>query len=211
MKAPEVRVALARALAAVVMVAATVVFVPELAGAQVTGGCSATIDGQDAGSAQNVRAAIVVNDTETIVVHGTAPGPISSYKVYLTFAGVRFPAAEGTVSNNDSSYTATVNVADYAKYGVGVYRVEGETTGTVCTGWAYVKVTGRFPLTTVAGIAGSLLALLGLLGLIASRPPAPPLTPTGPMGPAGQAGQPGALTSVGPMSPTGSTNQGVQP
>lgn len=162
-----------RVLMAVAMLGATVVLFPGTAASQLTGGCSATIDGQDAESAQNVRSAIVVDEAATVLVRGTAPGPISTYKVYLTFAGVRIPAAEGTVSNNESSYTTTINVSDYAKYGVGAYRVEGETTGTVCTGWAYVKVVGRFPLTTVAGITGSLFAVLGLLGLILSRPSAP--------------------------------------
>jgi hypothetical protein len=163
---------LARALTAVAMLAATMALVPDVAGAQVTGGCSATIDGQDANAAQSVRSAIAVDQKSTVIVRGTAPGPISSYKVYLTFAGIRFLAAEGTPSSNDNSYTATIKVSDYAKYGVGLYRVDGETTGTKCTGWGYVKVTGRFPLTTVAGVVGSLFALFGLLGMVLSFPSA---------------------------------------
>jgi hypothetical protein len=181
------RGALARAVVAVALLAGTVVLLPRPAGAQVTGGCSATIDGQDVNAAQNVRSAIVVDESSTVVVRGVAPGPIDSYKVYLTFAGIRIPAAEGTTSATDNSYTTTVDVATFARYGVGVYRVEGETTGTVCTGWAYVKVTGRFPLTTVAGIVGSLLVLLGLFGLVFSRPRVP-VAPGGSGLPPGTAG-----------------------
>lgn len=136
------------------------------AGAQVTGGCSATIDGQDVGSARSASSAISVGAEDTIVVSGSAPGPITGYKVYLSVGGRRFEAASGTVADQKTTYTTTVNVADYARYGVGLYRVEGDTTGTVCSTWAYVKVTGRSPLTTVAGVAGATAAGLGLFGMI---------------------------------------------
>jgi hypothetical protein len=136
------------------------------AGAQVTGGCSATIAGQDVGAATSARSAIEVGADETVTVAGTAPGPITGYEVFLSFAGVRFPAAEGEVTDGSTSYSTEVDVADYARYGVGLYRVEAETTGTVCSTWAYVNVTGKSPLTTAAGVAGSVMVVGGLFGMI---------------------------------------------
>ena len=44
--------------------------------------------------------------------------------------------------------------------------MEAETTGTVCSTWSYVEVTGRFPLFTVAGAVGAGLAAAGLFGLL---------------------------------------------
>lgn len=162
-----------RAVAAVALLAVVVV-APALsaapARAQVTGGCSASVNGTDADSARSARTAIVVDQGESAVVTGNAPGPISAYDVYLKFGPVRFPAGSGTVENGKTSYTTTVNVGDYARYGVGLYRVEGETVGTPCTGWAYVKVTGPFPLFTVAGVVGAALTLLGLVGMALSWP-----------------------------------------
>lgn len=140
------------------------------AGAQVSGGCSASINGTDFDTARTVRKAISVGENEKVTVAGHAPGPISGYKVFMAFGPTRFQVADGTVSDNKTSYTTDVNVKDYAIYGVGIYRVEGETTGTPCTGWGYIKVTGRFPLTTVAGAVGALLTLGGLIGLIFSFP-----------------------------------------
>ena len=136
------------------------------AGAQVTGGCSATIAGQDVGSARSARDAIEVAADDTVTIVGNAPGPITGYEVFLTFAGIRFPAADGEVTDNATSYTTDIDVGDYARYGVGLYRVEGETTGTECSTWAYVKVTGRFPLFTVAGALGGALTAAGLFGLV---------------------------------------------
>lgn len=161
--------ALVRALAALALLAATGLVV-EPADGQVTGGCSATVNGQDADTARSARSAIVVDADDTIVVTGQAPGPITGYDIHLTFAGIRIPAASGTVGSGETSYTRSVDVADYAVYGVGLYRVEGETRGTVCTGWAYVKVTGRFPLFTVAGAAGAVLTGAGAIGMALSRP-----------------------------------------
>ena len=172
---------LARALATAAALAAALVAVPPAApaGAQVTGGCSATIAGQDANSAHNARNAMTVGENDTIVVTGTAPGPITGYKVFLAFGPTRFQVADDTVSDGRSTWTSTVNVKDYARYGVGLYRVEGETTGTVCTGWAYVKVTGPFPLFTVAGAVGGVLLLGGAAGMALSWPRKPKLATTG--------------------------------
>lgn len=170
------------ALATLVVVGATVGFGASPAGGttdQLTGGCTATIDGQDAGSAQSVASAITVEQGRTVVVRGTAPGPITGYQVFLVFGPARIPAASGTVANGETSYTTTVNVADYATYGVGLYRAEGETTGTPCTGWAYIKVTGRSPFTTVAGAAATAMLVGGFAGMILSRPRRPKLPPTG--------------------------------
>lgn len=144
----------------------TAAWLEDPAGAQVTGGCSATIAGQDVGAARSASTAISVGADDTVTVSGTAPGPITGYTVYLSIGGRRFEAASGTVTDQDTTYTTTVNVADYARYGVGLYRLEADTTGTVCSTWAYVKVTGRFPLATAAGAVGAAATGLGLFGMI---------------------------------------------
>jgi hypothetical protein len=165
----------ARTVAAVGLLAATALIVPPPAGAQVTGGCSATVDSQDVGAAHNARSAITVNESDTVTVTGTAPGPITGYRIYLKFGPERFQVAEGTVGSGETTYTRTINMKDYARYGVGLYRLEGDTTGTTCTGWAYVKVKGPFPLFTAAGVFGGILAALGLAGMALARPAKPPM------------------------------------
>jgi hypothetical protein len=60
--------------------------------------------------------------------------------------------------SGEPSFTETVDVSDYATYSVGVYRVSGTAIlndGTRCTGAALVNVTGRNPVTTVAGGAAT--------------------------------------------------------
>ena len=154
---------LAAAGAVAVVVAATAG--PGPADAQVTGGCTATVNGQDVGAARSASSAIEVDVDDTVQVVGTAPGPIDGYQVDLTFGPASFTAADGTVDDEDTTYTEVVEISDYATYGVGLYRVEGTTTGTPCSTWAYVKVTGRNPLTTVAGIVGAVLTVGGVAGM----------------------------------------------
>lgn len=165
--------ALARIVAAVGLLAALALVDAEPSPAQVTGGCSATIAGQSLDGARSVRTAIEVPSDATITVTGTAPGPITGYSVHLVFGPARVQAASGTVDDGSTTWSGSLNVADYATYGVGLYRIEGETTGTPCTAWGYVKVTGGNPLTTVAGATGAALTVAGLAGMALSFPRRP--------------------------------------
>lgn len=131
------------------------------------GGCRATIDGVDASTARSAGSAIEVDADANVFVVVDAPGPITGYSVDLGFGPFGFRASEGTVSGNETSTTMTVDVSSYARYGVGLYRVDARTTGTVCDEIIWVKVTGRNPLTTVAGVGGALFAGAGLAGLLA--------------------------------------------
>lgn len=157
---------LAAAGALVVVVGATAA--PGPADAQVTGGCTATINGQDVGAARSASSAIEVDVDDTATVLGTAPGPIDTYEVVLTLGPASVTAADGTVDDGGTTYTDEAVIADYATYGVGLYRIEGRTTGTPCSTWAYVKVTGRNPLTTVAGVVGAVLTVGGVAGMATS-------------------------------------------
>lgn len=138
------------------------------AGAQITGGCRVTVNRRDAGTAHNASTAIKAGERDTVKVVGTAPGPIKGYDIKMKFGPIKFTAKSGTVTGEDNTWTGRVKVSDYARYGVGLYRVEGASTGTVCTGWVYLKITGPFPLTTVAGATGAVLALGGATGMVSA-------------------------------------------
>jgi hypothetical protein len=51
-------------------------------------------------------------------------------------------------------------------------QVEGASSGSVCTGWVSLKVTGKFPLITVAGATAAGMTVLGGAGM-ASAPRRP--------------------------------------
>jgi len=142
------------------------------ANADVTGGCTVTINGIDAKTAHSPGTAIEVNEGDTLKVVGTAPGPITGYNVTMKYGLFGYKAKSGVVTGDETTWTGTVKIGDYTRFGVGIYRAEGASTGTVCSGWAYIKVDGPFPLTTAAGAMAGIATIAGVAGMVsAARPP----------------------------------------
>lgn len=135
------------------------------AGAEVNGACRATVAGQDVGSrsSSSTGDAIAVKSDQVVVVGATSSTPITGYRVKMSFAGFEWQVASGKADGN--SWQKTVNVKDYARFGVGLYKVKGESLGdSPCTGAVLIKITGKSPLTTVAGGASAVLLLGSVIG-----------------------------------------------
>ena len=138
------------------------------AGAEIDGGCEATLAGEDVGSrsSSDLDDAIEVGAKDVVTVEATSPAAIDSYTVEMEFAGVAWEVASGDADGN--TWSDEVDVADYARYGVGIYKVRAVSQGAGgCTGAVLVEITGKSPLTTAAGI-GSLVIGAGGLALVAS-------------------------------------------
>lgn len=136
------------------------------ASAEVSGPCSGMIKGVDVStrSSSKVSDAILVTKTEQVSVGATAAGTIDKYKIQMHFAGIAWTVGKGSADGN--SWSKTVNVAPYARYGVGLYKVSGVSSGGAnCTGAALVKVEGS-ALTTPAGMASIVLAGIGMAGVV---------------------------------------------
>lgn len=139
---------------------------PVAAFADVTGDCTITVAGVDANTASTPDAAIVVqkDDSVSIVATGTGDGKFTGHTVYLEYSGIKWPADEGV--DDGKTWSGTVDVAKYAKYGVGIYKASGTSSGIPCSGWAFIKVEGN-PLGTAAGAAAAGATAIGG-GLVAA-------------------------------------------
>ncbi|GMU77530.1 MAG: hypothetical protein AMXMBFR46_03290 [Acidimicrobiia bacterium] len=137
------------------------------AGAQdsISGGCTVRFNGVDARKGHSPSSAFEYDEGDVIKVVGTAPGPITGYDVFMKYGFLRYKAKSGTVTGQKTTWTGTADVDDYAKFGVGLYRAEGASTGTVCRGWAYIKINGPVPLATAAGAGAAVVALVGVAGM----------------------------------------------
>ena len=138
------------------------------AGAEVSEGCEATLAGEDVGSrsSTDIDDAIEVGAKDVVEVGGTSDAPIDGYRVEMEFAGFSWEVAADDTEGN--SWSDEVDVADYARFGVGLYKVRAVTTGDgACSGAVLVEITGKSPLTTAAGI-GALVVGAGGLALAAS-------------------------------------------
>jgi hypothetical protein len=137
------------------------------ASAGITGPCTASIAGTsvaDRGTGATAEPIVVDNDSSVPVVMG-AQQPLSHVKLTMRFAWFSWTVKDKDVSTN--SYSDTIPVKRYSRYGVGLYKVEGEADGTglSCSGEALVEVDGN-PFTSIAGIVGIVITLLGAIGVL---------------------------------------------
>jgi hypothetical protein len=155
---------------AAVLAAGAVAFVAgaDDAGAEIDGGCQATVAGVDVAplSSTDPNDAVEVGAKDVVEVAASSPNDISAYAVDMEFAGFSWQVATDEVDGN--SWSDQVEVADYATYGVGLYRVSAVSSGDAnCTGSVLIEVTGKSPLTTVAGIGAVVVGAAGV-ALVAS-------------------------------------------
>jgi len=151
-------------IAAITVLTIAAIVVPSAA-ADINGPCNATIDGQNVKGRGTgaFSSPITVENDAVVPVTMSAGSEISHLKIQIEFAGTRWTVRDKPSHGN--SWSSDVNVKDYAKYGVGLYKVIGSSSGGVsCSGSALVKVKGN-PLTTVAGIVGLVAVLAGLGGI----------------------------------------------
>jgi len=115
-------------------------------------------------SSSNAGDAIEVKEHTAVPVTMQSAEGITHLRVQIEFAGFRWTVRDEPTSG--TSWQNTVPVDDYAKYGVGLYKVIGQSMGPAgtCSGSALVKVAGN-PLTTVAGAAAAGITALGAVGL----------------------------------------------
>lgn len=138
------------------------------AAAQISGPCTATMNGRDVNSISTTGTALEVPYNGTVSVNYVSSGAITGHDVKLEFGG-GFPWTVASGKDDGNSWSDSVSVDKYSKYGVGLYRVTGDTLGAgACSGSAFVKVTGKSPLSTAAGVAGAVLAALGMVGMFGS-------------------------------------------
>ncbi len=144
------------------------VLLSAIASADVTGPCTATMNGVDVNTIDSPDSALEVPYDGTIAIDVRSSGQITGHVVTLApMGGVAITVDEGT--DQGTGWSGTVEVSDYATYGVGIYQVTAEATGPgACSGTAFVKVTGKNPLTTVAGAVGAGLTVAGGAGVAAS-------------------------------------------
>ena len=138
------------------------------AAAEIDGPCTASIAGtnvKDLG-ATSASDAIKVKEDAQIPVTMSSSQEIDHLTVTVSLAGLSYDAKDGPA--NGTSWTRTVDVEDYAKWGVGLYQVTGSSSGPglcLLRASALVQVEGN-PLSKPAGWAAVGLTVLGALGLV---------------------------------------------
>lgn len=141
------------------------------ASADLTGGCVATVGGANANDIDTPGTALDVDYADDVPVTMTSPLPLASHRVQMEWTGLRWTVSDQADNGTDTSWSDTVAVSDYAKYGVGIYKIwaVGEQVGGAeCEGEIYVNVTNKSPISTPVGAAAAAAAAAGAVALAAA-------------------------------------------
>jgi hypothetical protein len=154
---------------AAVCASAFVVLAPTPAMATLSGPCTAQVNGVDITAGHETAGTAVDVDYRIEVTYGgeSTGGDVSAVTVTLELAGIGLRSHE--VLTSGPTWSDSVSIEKYAWAGVGLYLVRGEAVGSggpVCTGTAYICVTGRSPFVTVAGLVSVGLGALALVLLV---------------------------------------------
>lgn len=137
------------------------------AAAQAEGDCSFTVNGQSSTGGK-----ITVDEDATIAVSGTSAGNAAT-ELFLNFFKSRWSIAKPSASSG-GDWSQTINVKDYAKWGVGRYLVDwrgaAASDGRTVTCQADVNIQGSFLGSRIGWAATALLAVsaAGLLLTVGS-------------------------------------------
>ena len=149
------------------------------------GGCTATINGR-APATLTKSDPLVVHKGEGVNVQGVVPPAIaatpadqitSQTNIKVSFVENLFQTTNRQKPGTGPNWGGSVNVDDYLKYGVGLYKVEGTSSGAPggwrCSGDGFVKLDGS-PLSKPVGQAAvALFAVAGVGALASGRAKAP--------------------------------------
>jgi hypothetical protein len=134
--------------------------------ATIEGPCEATVAGEDVVGRDTFAKsdAISVPQTGGVPVTITAERPLDNLKLEIEFAGFKYTVLDEPTTVRQS--TGVVPVDDYAKYGIGLYKIVGTATGDgfTCEATALVDVQGN-PLETAAGAIAVGMVVVGGLGV----------------------------------------------
>jgi len=134
--------------------------------ATIEGPCEATIAGEDVVARDTFARsdAISVPQAGAVPVTMTGQDAIDRMTLEIEFAGIPYEVRDEPTTVN--STTGVVPVDDYAKYGVGLYKIVATSTGQgfTCVATALVDVQGT-PLETAAGAIGIAMVIVGGLGV----------------------------------------------
>jgi len=132
--------------------------VPE-ANATVDGPCTASFNGVESGRIDSLNSPLELDAGDILTFHGTDETGTQSATVEVVLAMVTVRDSTATYGPVQNDFSASLDLSDISPYGVGLYRVRGVTDN--CSVEAWVRISGRFPFSTLIGLTAGALALGG--------------------------------------------------
>jgi hypothetical protein len=145
--------------AALLLGAAGVLLLAAPVGAQTVGPCVVFIDRHSLGNADSPDRAIPIDADSVAQVFGQSLEPVTRAKVAVSVWPASVTIADEQIAPT-TEWSGPLRVADYARFGSGLYEVTVSTD--VCQVHGWVRVTGRSPFETPAGLISVAIIVIGV-------------------------------------------------
>ena len=142
---------------------AAVLVIPVPAAADVEGACDVTFNGIDAERVDSLSSPLELDADAVLTFEGSDEAGTSRATVELVVVSLVIDEGSATYPADQRTFAASLELEDITAYGVGLYQIRGRTDS--CTATAWLRITGRSPFTTLAGLTGLGLAVGGLFGV----------------------------------------------
>ena len=138
--------------------------------AQDVSDCGVLFNGIEADRIDSLNSPLELGTDDTLIFTGTDPIGTRTARLRLLLGPITIESNATPYAPPERDFVAALPLDDSSPYAVGLFRVEGTTDN--CSSAVWVRLSGRFPLATLAGLVGMGLAFggaTGQLGAIASR------------------------------------------
>jgi hypothetical protein len=132
------------------------------AAADLRGPCTATFNGVPVEIIDSLSSPLELDHDAVLTFEGADDRGTEAVRLELVLASFTIDQASAAGAPPGSQFTAALELEEVTPYGVGLYRIRATTDNCVAEGW--LRITGRSPLATLAGLTAAGLALGGLLG-----------------------------------------------
>jgi hypothetical protein len=128
-------------------------------GAQTIGPCVVLIEGRSLGDADSPDRAIPIDADAVASVIGRSLEPVTRATVSVGVWPATWTIADDPIAPT-LEWSGSLRVADHARFGSGLYEVTAATD--VCQVHGWVRVTGRSPFETPAGLVSVAIIVVGI-------------------------------------------------
>jgi hypothetical protein len=136
------------------------------AAASIDGPCTGFFNGVAVDEIDDLSSPLLLEADDVLVFHGTDEVGTTSVSTKVILASITVDEASTNFGPVQEDFRVELELVEMSPYTVGLFRIRGITDNCVADAW--VRVTGRFPFTTLTGITAGGLALGGAAGQLTS-------------------------------------------
>jgi hypothetical protein len=128
--------------------------------AGVDGQCTATINGIAVDRIDSIQSPLELGDTDVLILSGTDDLGTEMASVEIVLASLTIDTSAATYGSAQHEFSVSLPLNEPSAYSIGLLHVRATTDNCAVDAW--VRVSGRLPFMTLAGLIGAAVGFAGL-------------------------------------------------